>query len=300
MLDHKFIIFYHLAKNPNTTKVAEELYLSQPAISKSIKELERELAITLFNREKGRMQLTEAGKYLLTETESLIQQERKVLFEIGKLRDTFSGTLKIGASTTLAQYILPELLSDFTHTNPAIRIQLSSGNTDQIEHEIIANNQHLAFIEGTPTQPDIRYLPFIKDEIVLVCAPNNPIAEQISIEQLQKLNFVFREKGSGTYNIIRQQLLHSNIDINQLAHQLILGSTEGIKQYLRYSNDCFALLSIYSIREELATGKLRIIEIDGLTIDRTFYAIHRQGELDPYARQFLDFCSENVGRKKRK
>ena len=78
MLDHKYIIFYHLAKNPNTTKVAVELGLSQPAISKSIKELERELSVTLFHREKGRMQLTETGKYLLGEITPLLQKEREI------------------------------------------------------------------------------------------------------------------------------------------------------------------------------------------------------------------------------
>lgn len=150
MLDHKYIIFYHLAKNPNTTKVAVELGLSQPAISKSIKELERELSVTLFHREKGRMQLTETGEYLLGEITPLLQKEREVLFELDKRRDTFSGTLHIGASTTLAQYILPELLSDFIRRNPDIHIHLSSGNTDQIEHEVLAGNLHLAFIEGTP------------------------------------------------------------------------------------------------------------------------------------------------------
>lgn len=292
MLDHKFTVFYHLAKNPNTTKVADELCLSQPAISKSIKELERELSITLFDREKGRMRLTEAGNYLLAAIEPFIQKEREVLFEIGKLRNIFSGILRIGASTTLSQYVLPELLSRFVHTYPGINIQLSSGNTDQIEREILANNLHLAFIEGTPTHPDIRYIPFIKDEIVLVCSTDNPVTEQITKKEFQKLSFVFREKGSGTYNIIRRQLLRADIDINEINHQLILGSTEGIKQYLRYSKDCFALLSIYSIREELAAGKLKVVEIDNLPIERTFYAIHRQGEPDLYARKFLDFSKK--------
>ena len=106
MLDHKYIVFCHLAKNPNATKVAEELGLSQPAISKSIKELERELAVTLFHREKGRMQLTETGKYLLEAIAPLLQKEREVLFELDKRRDSFSGTLHIGASTTLAQLSL--------------------------------------------------------------------------------------------------------------------------------------------------------------------------------------------------
>ena len=84
MLDHKYKVFYHLAQTPNTTKVAEELLLSQPAISKNIKELEKELGITLFNRIKGRMQLTEAGQYLYSEIEILVRKEREINFRIDK------------------------------------------------------------------------------------------------------------------------------------------------------------------------------------------------------------------------
>lgn len=288
MLDHKYKVFYHLAKNPNTTKVAEELYLSQPAISKNIRELEKELGITLFYRERGGMRLTEAGLYLCTETENMLKKERDIQFELDRLRDNFNGTLNIGASTTLSQYILPEILAKFTTTYSNLKINLISGNTDQIEKEILSNNLHLAFIEGTPTQPDIHYIPYLRDEIVLVCASHNSVAENISQEELAKLCFVFREKGSGTYHIIKKQLSDSGIHFNALHDQLTLGTTEGIKQYLQCS-DCFALLSIYSIRNELSTGKLKIVEIDGLKIERNFYAIHRQGETDPYARKFLDF-----------
>lgn len=86
MLDHKYKVFYHLAQTPNTTKVAEELLLSQPAISKNIKELEKELGITLFNRIKGRMQLTEAGQYLYSEIEILVRKEREINFRIDKMK----------------------------------------------------------------------------------------------------------------------------------------------------------------------------------------------------------------------
>ena len=90
MLDHKYKVFYHLAQTPNTTKVAEELLLSQPAISKNIKELEKELGITLFNRIKGRMQLTEAGQYLYSEIEILVRKERAINFRIDKMKHTFT------------------------------------------------------------------------------------------------------------------------------------------------------------------------------------------------------------------
>ena len=289
LLDHKYKVFFHLAKTPNTTKVAEELLLSQPAVSKNIKELEKELGITLFHREKGRLLLTPAGQYLFAETERLIQKEREINFQIGKMRDCFKGTLHIGASTTLSQYVLPEVLAHFKKYQPQINIHLTSGNTDQIEQEILSDNQQLAFIEGTPTQPDIHYIPYLKDEIVLVTASATTIPETISRNEFIKLPFVFREKGSGTYHIIRKQLKEAGIDINELSHQLTLGSTEGIKHYLLHSGS-FALLSIYSIREELASGKLKLIEIEDLLIHRMFYIIHRQGEADPYAKQFMEFA----------
>ena len=257
MLDHKYKVFYHLAQTPNTTKVAEELLLSQPAISKNIKELEKELGITLFNRIKGRMQLTEAGQYLYSEIEILVRKEREINFRIDKMKHTFTGTLHIG-------------------------------NTAQIEQEIVTGNLHVAFIEGTPTQPDLHYISFLRDEIVLVTGAETKIPEHISPEQFTQLPFVLREQGSGTYHVIRNQLAQAGIAINTLNCQLVLGSTEGIKHYLLHSN-CFALLSIYSIREEVAAGKLKIIDIDELNINRMFYIIHRQGEPDPYAKQFIEF-----------
>lgn len=288
MLDHKYKVFYHLALHPNTTKVAEELYLSQPAISKSIRELERELGISLFHREKGRMQLTGAGHYLFHEVEQFFKKEREILFEVNKMRDSFNGTLAIGASTTLSQYVLPEVLAQFTTLYPDIKIKVTSGNTDQIEEEIRQGSLHLAFIEGRPNQPDIHYIPYLRDEIVLVCSTRHTVPESMSLEELSKQCFVFREKGSGTYEVIKKQLSDAGISIHRLQTHLILGTTEGIKQYLQYS-DCFALLSIYSIHNELATGKLKVVETEGLKIERTFYAIHCQGEVDPYAQKFLDF-----------
>ena len=122
----------------------------------------------------------------------------------------------------------------------------------------------------------------------MVTGAATKIPEHISPEQFPQLPFVLREQGSGTYHVIRNQLAQAGIAINTLNCQLVLGSTEGIKHYLLHSN-CFALLSIYSIREEVAAGKLKIIDIDELNINRMFYIIHRQGEPDPYAKQFIEF-----------
>ena len=248
MLDHKLTIFYHTAKHLNTTKAAETLRLSQPAISKSIKELEKGLGITLCDREKGRLLLTPAGKYLLEQSEELIERERVITFNLQHMKKEFSGTLHIGASTTLSQYILPEFLARFRETHPYIEINLISGNTYQIEQELLDKNIQLAFIEGVPSQTDIHYIPFLKDEIVLVTSAKNHSPESIAKEQLKTLKFVVREEGSGTYNIIQRQLSASGMSINELNQQIVIGSTEGIKQYLKHS-DCYALVSVFSVQD---------------------------------------------------
>lgn len=216
MLDHKLTIFYHTAKHLNTTKAAEILRLSQPAISKSIKELEKGLGITLFDREKGRLMLTPAGKYLLEQSEELIERERIITFNLQHMKKEFSGTLHIGASTTLSQYILPEYLARFRETHPYIEINLISGNTYQIEQELLDKNIQLAFIEGVPSQTDIHYIPFLKDEIVLVTSAKNDSPESITKEQLKTLKFVVREEGSGTYNYYPAPAIRSR-DVYQRA-----------------------------------------------------------------------------------
>lgn len=289
MLDHKYKVFYHLARNPNTTQVAEELHQTQPAISKSLRELEKELGITLFFRTKGRMHLTEAGLYLFGQVEEVMQKERETAYGINQMRNSFEGELHIGASTTLSQNILPTVVARFTTAFPQIKISLINGNTKQIEDAVVENHLHLAFIEGTPTRPDLHYIPYLEDEIVPVCATGTQLPESLTKETFGQYPFVFRERGSGTYHVIKQQLAGAGISIERLQEQAVIGSTEGIKHYLCHS-ECIAFLSVYSIRNELANGKLRIIETEDLTIRRTLYAIHRSGEPDPYAMRFLDFA----------
>ena len=115
--------------------------------------------------------------------------------------------------------------------------------------------------------------------------------DSITKAELQELKFVVREKGSGTYNIIQRHLSDAGIAINDLNQQMVIGSTEGIKQYLKYS-DCYALVSIFSIRDELACGMLKIVDMDDLEITRTLYAIHKQGQIDSYAELLLRFCEQ--------
>ena len=292
MLDHKLTIFYHTAKSLSTTRAAEALRLSQPAVSKSIKELETELGLTLFNRERGRLTLTPAGEYLLGRGEEFLRLERDTLFGLQGMKGAFSGTIRTGASTTLSQYILPGLLARFRERYPDIGVDLVSGNTGQIEEEVLAGNIQLAFIEGMPSRTDIHYIPFLEDEIVLVTRADNPCPGTLRPGDLREREFALREKGSGTNEVIRRHLERVGLSVHELRRAIVIGTTEGIKQYLKRSS-CFALVSVYSIREELAGGTLKIVDIEGMEIKRTLYAIHRQGNLDPYAGELLHFCERH-------
>ena len=158
------------------------------------------------------MQLTEAGQYLYSEIEILVRKEREINFRIDKMKHTFTGTLHIGASTTLSQYVLPETLVRFKNASPQMAISLMSGNTAQIEQEIVTGNLHVAFIEGTPTQPDLHYISFLRDEIVLVTGAETKIPEHISTGAYSPNSHSFCvEQGSGTYHVIRNQLAQAGI-----------------------------------------------------------------------------------------
>lgn len=235
MLDHKLTIFYHTAKHLNTTKAAEILRLSQPAISKSIKELEKGLGITLFWSWERAVDAYPCRKIPFGTKRRTDWTGTHHHLQPAAHEKEFSGTLHIGASTTLSQYILPEYLARFRETHPYIEINLISGNTYQIEQELLDKNIQLAFIEGVPSQTDIHYIPFLKDEIVLVTSAKNDSPESITKEQLKTLKFVVREEGSGTYNIIQRQLSAAGMSINELNQQIVIGSTgnQTIPQTLR-------------------------------------------------------------------
>ena len=290
MLDHKYKVFYQLCLTPSTTAAADILGLTQPAVSKNIRELEKELGVTLFGRTRNGMMLTEAGQELKRTLEPWVGQERLLKHRLNQWRGVDQGELKIGGSTTLTQYVLPEVLAGFAREWPDISLSLFNGNTQQIEEMVLNKSLHIAFIEGNKGRNDLHYEPFLTDELVLVGSASGAWPERMRKADLPSGRFVFRERGSGTYHVIRKKLEKEGIGIQQLASKVRLGSTEAIKRYVACS-EALAFLSRYSIRQELEQKRLKVIEVDDLRIERMFYSIHLQGEIDPYAAKFMDFAS---------
>lgn len=294
MFNFRLQVFHSVAVNLSFTKAAKELHITQPAVTGNIKELENSLGISLFNREQNSISLTKAGQILLKYTERATAEYKQIEYEIGVLRKSFSGELKIGASTTIEQYILPPILARFNKEHPEISISLYNNNTMNIEKDVISRRIDLGIVEGNVGRKEFRYAPFMKDEIVAFAHSFQPIAKKkkIGLDELIKIPVVLRESGSGTLDIITDELQKHKIKLKDMNVRVSLGSTESIKNFLANGN-YMGLASVYAIKKEVAQGYFQIIDIEGLNITRTFNFIYPQGEQNGLLNKFIDFCMNN-------
>jgi len=291
MFDFRLKVFHTVAKRLNFTKAADELCITQPAVSKHIREIENHFHLKLFDRNGTKIKLTEAGEIMLQYTNQIFTLYGNLEFELNSLNERHNGKLRIGASTTIAQYVLPPLLADFHKRFSDIEVTLTINNTEQIEQALQNKDIDFGIIEGQSKNSSFKYTEFIKDEIVLVANSNHPLAKKdtIELDELLKTPLLIREPGSGTLEVIAHALKPFDIKISQLNTEMQLGSTESIKSYLLHS-DCMAFLSIHSILKELKNKEVAIIDVNGLTIDRVFHFIQSHGEAEALPELFMKFA----------
>ncbi len=291
MFDFRLQVFNAVAKRLNFTKAAAELYITQPAVTKHIHELERYFKVMLFDRNGSRIKLTSAGEILLQHTEQLFALYRNLEFEMNHFSEKHKGKLRLGASTTVAQYVLPPVLASFHQKFSEVQISLINNNTEQIEHALNNKEIDLGIIEGRSKNASIKYSEFIKDKIVLVTSAKNPIIKKVSIQpqDLIKIPLLLREPGSGTLEVISHSLNNFDIKIRDLKIEMQLSSTESMKSFLLHSSSA-AFLSLHSVTNELQRNELRIIDIKGLNIERYFYFIQLHGQTEILPDLFMKFA----------
>jgi len=290
MADFRLKVFHAVATSLSFTKAALALYISQPAVTKNIQELESELGLSLFERKGNRIVLTQAGRILLEHTEEILSLYRRIDFELSVLKKKFSGTLNLGASTTIAQYVLPPLLARFYRSFPEIRLTMLNDNTRGIEASLLNRRIELGVVEGRTQNRELKYVPFLKDELVAVVSTRSRLAkyDEISLPELRKIPFVLREKGSGTLEVFEHALKQHKIKLSDLNITMHLGSTESIKTFLANA-DCMGFVSVRGVAKEIAAGDLKVIDIEGLQVERTFEFVHLQGRSEGLAELFMNF-----------
>lgn len=208
MDDFRLRVFITAAKTLNFTKCAEQLYISQPAVSKHIGELESRYKVQLFERSGSRLALTEAGRVMLEHAERIADGYRRLQYEMDLFTDRLGGELKVGASTTIAQYVLPQVLARFTARFPEVKVSLASGNSEQVEAALARHDTDLGLVESSARHPGFHYEPFIPDELVLIASTKGRYGrcDQVTLAELQTVPLVLRESGSGTLEVISKYL----------------------------------------------------------------------------------------------
>ena len=291
IFDFRLKVFYTVSQKLSFTKAAESLFVSQPAVTKHIKELEEQLGTSLFKRNGGNISLTPAGQILVKHTREIFKTYETLQNELAELNGSARGNIRIGASTTLAQYVLPRILALFKTTYPDIHFSFTSGNSETIEQLVMLEKIDIAIVEGISHHPQIMYEPFVKDEIVLVAKTGSAIAQKGEIKpaQLLAIPLTLREEGSGTLDVIYRALKKNGIRLKDLKVEIQLSSTESIKQYLLFT-ECAAFLSIHAITKELQQNELSIVDIKGIDIYRTFQFIQLHGQTPKLTTLFKRFC----------
>jgi DNA-binding transcriptional LysR family regulator len=204
----RLVVFRAVAEQFSFRKAAEELYLTQPAVSLQIKALEEDIGVQLFDRAGAHITLTSAGQVLLNYCEQVRTLLAQTRHEIAALSGEHAGQLALGASTTIAQYVLPRLLGKFCREHPRVHPTLISGNTEHIVEAVAKQKISLGFIEGPARSREVNTKPFLEDELVLIASTSHEWADQnlISCAELASTPLLMRERGSGTRHVIELAL----------------------------------------------------------------------------------------------
>ena len=298
MLSTRHEIFLEVASNLSFSKASEVLFISQPAISKHMKALESFYKTTLFERKGNAVHLTIAGQLLVTRLKEARKIQNQLEFELSILKDHLKakGQLKLGASTTVALYIIPKILSAFHQKYPEVKISLLNRNTDTITKALIDQDIDIGIVEGKKKNPAILYQPFITDEVVAVCSAKSPISKKgtLKIHDIKNYPIVLREQGSGTLAALKYNLEKNGIKLSGLNVNVRLAGTEALKNFLREDN-CLGFLPKGAILKELRDGDLVAIKIEKFQIIRDFFFIQRHGtDNNELNKAFIRFCKKEV------
>jgi DNA-binding transcriptional LysR family regulator len=301
MSDFRLRVFAAVARHLSFTKAAQELFISQPAVTKHLHELEKQYDQRLLARHGSRVALTEAGRLLLAHAEAVAAAQQHLDDQLLALRDPEEavGRLRLGASTTLSQYVLPAWLPAFQQRYPQVQMTLLNVNSEHIAEALLRGDLDLGFVEGRSKSRDLHYELLMPDELVAVRRATlaGPPPTPVSLADALTRPLVLRERGSGTLEVLEFALRERKIKLSDLRVAFYLDSTEAIKGYLEAAPEALGFVSRQALKRELAAGLLEIVPIAGLALPQQFEAVWVQGQpLTRAAQRFLSFGQQQAGK----
>lgn len=280
-------VFEAVARLGSYTRAAEELHLTQPAVSMQIKQLEESAGLPLFEQLGKKIYLTPAGEEMRRSCRVISEQLDEMDKVMAEMKGMKRGRLVIAVAST-ANYFAPRLLATFSQRYPEITISLDVTNREGLLGHLDANDTDVVIMGRPPEGLDLVAEPFTENPLVVIAAPNHPLVatRNIPLERLQQETFVVREQGSGTRTAMERFFAEKGV---RLSTGMEMSSNEAIKQAVQAGLG-LGIVSIHTLQLELETQRLAILDVEHFPILRHWYVVHRQGKrLSPVAQAFKEF-----------
>ena len=291
MEDHKLKVFCTVAETKSFSKASEIIHLTQPAVSLLVQAIEEIYETKLFDRASNTVTITPAGEMLYKYAKEILNLYAAAEKNIGEITGFVKGSISLGASSTIGNYLLPGVIADFRKTHPKIKVHLLVGNTKRIVELLNSGNIDIGLVEGDVARQKMVVEKLIADELVLIVSPLHPWAKKksISVVEIAKEPFIFREEGSGTRQVIEKYLGKYKITPQDMMTSLVLGSTEAIKESVEGTMG-IAIVSRWAIRKEMRYGTLKPLSFKEEKMLREFSMIFQKNAISSHAvDEFLSY-----------
>lgn len=276
-----------MARTGSFSKAAQELSVTQPAVTVQIRQLERHCGVSLFDRVRRRGKLTQAGQSLYEYAQRIFALAEEAEQTLELTRGVKAGRLRLTASLTAAAYYLPPLVAAFKQRFPGIQVQLSVDNSRRVAERVLTLGDDLGVLTGDPENPDLVIRPFCEDPLVLIVPPQHPWAGRrtVSLHELQDQPFILREPGSATRALIESRVAAAGVSLHVTME---LGSNEAIKRTVEMGSGV-TLISAAIVQREVKAGHLAMLRVREPGLVRRFDLVyHRERRESPLIKAFLE------------
>ncbi len=283
MDEHKVRVFCTVAEMKSFSKASVVMSLTQPAVSLQIQSLEEGLGAKLFDRSNGDIILTKPGKILYRYAKEISTLYASADKDFTKFTAPLKGIVKLGASSTLGNYVVPPVITEFKKKFPQINVSLFVDNTKTVIDHLLEGNIEVALVEGDVKKQKLKVEKLISDELVVIMSPSHPWSKKscISVLELTKEPFLMREEGSGTRQLIERFFMKHGIHPQSIKTPFIMGSTESIKGAVEEGLG-ISIVSRWATRKERKIGRLKAATIKEDRLVRDFSIVHRKTKELPY------------------
>ncbi len=263
MADRRLQVFHAVARQLSFTRAAEQLFMTQPAVTFQIKQLEEHLNVRLFERSHGRIALTPAGELVLGYAEKILALSEELETRVGELTGAISGPLLLGASTTIAEFYLPQILGEFKAKHPHVRAHMTVANSETIETRVAEHALDVGLIESPSHLPGVATEACCEDVLVMICSPRYKLAKakRVSPADVAGEPFISRETGSGTREFADHYFEQNKISPDAINIVMELGSPEAIKGVVETGLGV-SILSRTTVAKEIKLGILVAVPLD--------------------------------------